>query len=391
MQRLNYVILSLILVLTVIAQAKDVGTIKGTVQESSYGVLLPNITVKIKDTNYQAKTDINGEFIIRNLPVGKYTLITNDPSVSAESIEKIIVKKNKTTQIHLHVSLDHDLPHLLGQVLDKNTKVPIEGASVIASANENKWGLETNKNGQFVFSPFLLVSVANILVKAEGYKIATFERVTIPIGKIKFLKIELEKKPVLVTKTFRLKYKDARYFRDILVNELSDNGKVINITQNAFTITDTKENLEKIGSLVARYDVPLKQIWLEVRLITAAQNKEKKAKLPEELNSLSRQLESLFRFTDYRLLDDARVRVTENEGCRFVTGKGKYNFTVSRVEYNDIDGGFIKLKNFVLQGKGQTILKTSVNIPNGDTLILGASSTDESGKALITAVTAKVM
>ena len=57
----------------------------------------------------------------------------------------------------------------------------------------------------------------------------------------------------------------------------------------------------------------------------------------------------------------------------------------------NVNGGLIKLSNFSLSKLKKAILETTVNIANGDTVILGASNVNLGGKALITAVTVKIL
>lgn len=123
--------------------------------------------------------------------------------------------------------------------------------------------------------------------------------------------------------------------------------------------------------------------------------KENKSAMPKELDSISKQLKNLFRYKNYELLDDASYMSLEDERCEFLIGKGEYRARINSIDFLDVNGGLIKLERFELIGKIEkdylSIFNTTVNIPNGDTVILGASNVDASGKALIIAVTAKTM
>lgn len=63
-----------LLLLCVPLQVAAQGTIKGTVVESSTGDVLPGAQVLLVDLNMGAVTDLNGDFIIENVPQGKHRL-----------------------------------------------------------------------------------------------------------------------------------------------------------------------------------------------------------------------------------------------------------------------------------------------------------------------------
>ncbi len=50
------------------------GSIQGTVKDKNTGEALPGANVVVKGTSLGAATDLDGKFLIRNLPVGKQTM-----------------------------------------------------------------------------------------------------------------------------------------------------------------------------------------------------------------------------------------------------------------------------------------------------------------------------
>lgn len=49
--------------------------ISGTIRDKVTNEVLPGVTVALKNTNFGIQTDANGEFILKNIPAGNYTLI----------------------------------------------------------------------------------------------------------------------------------------------------------------------------------------------------------------------------------------------------------------------------------------------------------------------------
>ena len=64
----------LLFLLTPFANAQDFGEIHGRVQEAANGEALPGANVQVQGTVLGGITDLNGRFIIKRVPVGKYTL-----------------------------------------------------------------------------------------------------------------------------------------------------------------------------------------------------------------------------------------------------------------------------------------------------------------------------
>ena len=49
--------------------------ISGAVRDTKTNELLPGVVVALKNTNYGTQTNQDGEFILKNIPQGNYTLI----------------------------------------------------------------------------------------------------------------------------------------------------------------------------------------------------------------------------------------------------------------------------------------------------------------------------
>ena len=90
---------------TAIAQDVPLGTIKGQVIDSETKTPLPGVTVLIANQSRGAKADFDGNFVIKSLPVGSYTLkfscIGYDPSSKTD----VIVKPKRITFVNAKLNV----------------------------------------------------------------------------------------------------------------------------------------------------------------------------------------------------------------------------------------------------------------------------------------------
>ena len=270
--------------------------------------------------------------------------------------------------------------------MDEETKEPISGARIIIDDT----GTESDSKGYFVF-PFMKAKVYTIKAIADGYKTEFFHDLVLSPGPRKNLSLTLSRLPVLESETFFVKHKPIPEIFHIVKPMVSKYGRIIHGGTNSFTVTDDRNKLKEIKEIIYKYDIPPKQVWLEVRLILASSEKKQGQKMPKGLETIAKQLKTLFRYASYEILDDARVLAYEDKECFSLIGDGNFQMKIKRLEYVDVNGGLIKLDRFRLISGNQDMLTTTVNIPNGDTVILGASNVDGGGKALIIAVTAKTL
>ncbi len=91
------------LFLPVMLSAAINGKIVGTVTDKQTGDVLPGANVIISGTSMGAATDINGKFVILNVPVGTYTIETSFIGYSAVKYEKIRVNADLTTTVNFQL------------------------------------------------------------------------------------------------------------------------------------------------------------------------------------------------------------------------------------------------------------------------------------------------
>ena len=76
-------------------------TIVGKVIDEKNAEVLIGAVVQIKGTTYGSSTDLNGEFVIKGVPVGTYTLIGSYLSYETKEIAELVVKANEPTTINI--------------------------------------------------------------------------------------------------------------------------------------------------------------------------------------------------------------------------------------------------------------------------------------------------
>lgn len=94
----------MLLVLTSWVFAGETGKIAGTIKDQSTGERLPGINIIIQGTTLGAATDIDGNYIINNIPPGAYTVIVSGVGYQKTTYTNVKVSSDFTTR------LDVDLP-----------------------------------------------------------------------------------------------------------------------------------------------------------------------------------------------------------------------------------------------------------------------------------------
>ncbi|MEZ5360402.1 MAG: TonB-dependent receptor [Candidatus Zixiibacteriota bacterium] len=107
MKTILYVALSLLLISSLAAQdVNHTGTISGTVIDAETQTPLVGASVQIVDSDKGAAADLDGRFMIRNVPVGAYSLNVRSMGYTPAIETDVVVKsgKNTTVEIELHMS-----------------------------------------------------------------------------------------------------------------------------------------------------------------------------------------------------------------------------------------------------------------------------------------------
>lgn len=168
--------------------------------------------------------------------------------------------------------------------------------------------------------------------------------------------------------------------------------------QKTLTVTDAPGNIVRIAALLAAFDVPPRSVEVAVQLILASAGPPAPGPVPPPIRGVIEKLSALStRWTDYRLVGNARVLGTEGERTRVMVGDD-YRIDFGVDEVSD-DARIIRLKPFALQRRElpvegneryASVLDTVLNLRDSQLFIVGASRTERSNKALFLTVTASL-
>lgn len=95
----SLMVLAIVLLLTAISIAQQKGFISGRVTDQSNNEPLIGTNVLVVGTNFGAATDLDGNYIIKNLPPGKYSLRFTYISYKTVTVDEVTVESGKETKI----------------------------------------------------------------------------------------------------------------------------------------------------------------------------------------------------------------------------------------------------------------------------------------------------
>lgn len=284
-----------------------------------------------------------------------------------------------------------------GRVVDTTNK-PVAQAKVMYKHKNQAnfvFGAYTDEKGNFISNKFESGIILDILIKADGYEDLWENMIVEGINPDTRI-FKLNPVVVPIKWDFQISHRNPENIFSLLRSHFGTK-KVHNLSPTLRTISvlAPPEDIEEMKKLVKKYDSPLKQVWVEVVIIEASGNGSKKPKLPPELSSIVDKLQSLFKFGRYEVIGRADAMGLEGATISFGTGyseeeKSKSIFEArARIGYAD---DIIKLENLSVHvvKPSRSELATSINIRNGETVILGASRGDALSGSLITVVRAQV-
>lgn len=192
----------------------------------------------------------------------------------------------------------------------------------------------------------------------------------------------------LTVRTFQFRHKQADKAAGVIKPLMSSEGSMsIQPSANSLVVTDAPENLKKIAAALAEFDLPAQVLHLSIRLVGASRGAE--ARVDPALNDVASKL-ALLRYNVLESLGGAEAAGREGEpgmidlsGYRADFRFGEYDPASDSVKVNDfrlsrLDGDQLS-----------PVLKTTLNIKLGQTVIIGATRQPQSQRALMIVVTAK--
>ena len=193
----------------------------------------------------------------------------------------------------------------------------------------------------------------------------------------------------LSVRTFTFKHKQAENAAAIIKSLISADGSMsIQPSANSLVVTDAPENLKKITAALAAFDAPPQPFHLTIRLVSAGRAPGA-GRIPQEL----RDVESKLALLRYNVLDGL--------GAAEVDGKegepGMIDLTAYRADFKfgeyDPASDSIKISDFKLfkldGDQLAPLMKTTLNLKLGQTVIIGVTKQAASQRALMMVVTAR--
>jgi hypothetical protein len=197
----------------------------------------------------------------------------------------------------------------------------------------------------------------------------------------------------LTVRTYQFKYKDADKAAAVIKSLMSAEGSLsIQPSANSLVVTDHPDNLKQISAALLNFDSPAQAFKLSVRLISAAKT-EGSPRVPDELRDVAPKL-AMLRYNSFEDLGSIEVEGHEGEpglvdmqsGYRADFRIGEYDPASDSIKVNDFR--LSKLQGAHKDELAQ-LLKTSLNLKLGQTVILGASKASGSQRALMLVVVAR--
>jgi hypothetical protein len=154
-------------------------------------------------------------------------------------------------------------------------------------------------------------------------------------------------------------------------------------------IRGSKAELEKAREVLARYDVAAPQVALKFQIIEADGFSESDSAIAPVESALR----SLFRFKGYRMAAEAFLLAKSNtEAQQAIAGPDGVEYAII-VRVGDVlrrEGKASAELEARLMADHDQVLGTSVNVPDGQTVVLGTARPDAKRAALILVVTPEI-
>jgi len=194
----------------------------------------------------------------------------------------------------------------------------------------------------------------------------------------------------LTVRTFQFKHKQADKAAAAIKGLMSAEGSMsIQPAANSLVVTDAPENMKKIAQALAQFDTAAQALKLTIRLVSAGRAAAEAARSDASLSDVASKL-ALLRYNVLESVGAADVSGREGEAGLVDLGTYRADF-----HFGDYDpaSNSVKLADFRLSrlegDQLSPILKTTLNLTIGQTVIIGATKQAQSQRALMSVVTAQ--
>lgn len=193
----------------------------------------------------------------------------------------------------------------------------------------------------------------------------------------------------LTVQTFQFKHKQAEKAAAVIKPLIGTEGSMaIQPSANSLVVTDSPENIKRIAAALAQFDTQPAALSLSVRLVGATRSNGE-GRVDPQVRDIASKL-ALLRYNVLESLGSADAGGREGEpgqimllGYRADFKFGEYDPATDTVRVSDFR---------LLRSEGDTLaplMKTTLNLKVGQTVILSAAKEPQSQRALMIVVTAK--
>lgn len=198
----------------------------------------------------------------------------------------------------------------------------------------------------------------------------------------------------LETQTFELQYIESHVAAEVIdpyvFADRPDSPGRLSVAQNLLTVRETRDNLERIGRVLERYDTPPPSVRLHFQVIGANGSSTTDSAIADVESVLRR----LFQFRGYRLLAQAMLGGVERSILeqRLASEGRSLQISAHIIDVRSTgDSGIVHLGvTLFVEGFGE-VLETSVNVRAGQTIVLGSTQPDPRGETLILTVRPEIV
>ncbi len=182
--------------------------------------------------------------------------------------------------------------------------------------------------------------------------------------------------PKLDVQTFNLEhrsgYEAAQLIDPYVFADRGENPGYMSATEDAISVRETRDNLDKISRVLAEFDQPIPGVRLYFQLIEADSFEEE----DPAIASVVQELRSLFRFEGYRLLGEAMVPVAGGSSERQQFSQrflGVDNPITVEAQVRVLKSGAVRLEPVQLRDTWDELMSTTVNVTPGQTIVIGGT------------------
>jgi hypothetical protein len=191
--------------------------------------------------------------------------------------------------------------------------------------------------------------------------------------------------------SYHFRFRDADKAAAMIKSLISADGSMsIQPGSNTLIVTDRAENLKSIDAALQQFDKPAQNFRLYVRVISAGKVDPSQARISEDLKDIAPKL-ALLRYNSYESLGHADISGAEGDPAGVELQNG-YRADFKFGEF-DPAADTLQISDFRLsrqQGDQLTpLLKTTLNLKLGNTVIMGASRAPQSQRAVMIVVVAR--